>query len=392
MKNIKCLVMLLLFTETSFAQNTGDLVIAKKSKINSVVLGEERTFFVSTPPDYNQSKDSYPVLYVLDGWTGVIGLANDLSGWNLCPEMIIVVIESKNGIVDFTPTKPKYDRDGKEIKYQNWDKLGEADKFLTFIDTELFPYIETNYRVLPYRICSGHSAGGLCVTYAFLTHSNMFNSYIAISPSLYWDNGLLNRTAQEKIGGMNLKYKQYYFSIGGNEIPGNIGEAHTFAKTLKIKAPAELRWKFDYLEKEDHGSQATIALIYALRFIYEGWKYDSDLLVAGGLNAIDNFYNNLSERFGYEIIPDVSTMNSIGWGVLRAGRHEEAVKIFESNILKHPDSPDAFNYLGEGYFAAGKTDLAIKSYEKAIELATTSGNGNIENFKTRLEYIRESKK
>ena len=392
MKLINSLMFFLLLPVISYSQNGDDVVIAKKIIINSTVLGEERTIIVSTPSGYSASASSFPVLYVLDGWTGVIGLVNDLSGWGLCPEMIIVVIESTNGIRDFTPTKPKYDKEGKEIKYQSWDKLGEADKFLSFVETELFTFIDKNYRTLPYRICSGHSAGGLCVTHAFMSHNNMFNSYIAISPSLYWDSGLLIRTADEKIGSMNLKYKQYYFSIGGNEIPSNIGDAHAFNQTLKIKASGELRWKFDYLENEDHGSQATIALIRGMRFIYEGWKYDSDLLIAGGLNAINSFYHNLSERYGYKIIPDVSTLNSIGWGVLRVGRHEEAINIFKRNVADHPDSPDAFNYLGEGYFADGQTDLSIKSYEKAIELATTRNDGGLERLKMRLENIKTNKK
>ncbi len=391
MKKVILSLVLLLLAELTFPQNSNDLIIGKRIRIKSAVLGEDRSIIVSTPSSYTNSTDSFPVFYVLDGWTGVIGLVNDLSSWNLCPEMIIVVIENTNGIRDFTPTKPRYDKDGKEIKYQSWDKLGEADKFLSFIETELFPFIDKSYRTLPYRICSGHSAGGLCVIHAFLSHNNMFNSFIAISPSLYWDSGLMNRTAEEKISKMNLRYKRYYFSIGGNEIPSNIEEALTFAKTLKIKAPGELRWKFDYLENEDHGSQATIALIYGMRFIYEGWKYDSDMLVAGGLNAINGFYHNLSERYGYEINPDVSTLNSIGWGILKAGRHEEAVKIFEYNINKHPNSPDAYSHLGEGYFAAGHINLAIKSYEKAIELATTLNDGNIERFKMRLENIKSGK-
>jgi predicted alpha/beta superfamily hydrolase len=74
---------------------------------------------------------------------------------------------------------------------QPGEKCVEADKFLSFIESELFPYIEKNYRPVPYRICSGHSSGGLCVTHSFLMHNNMFNSYIALSPSLYWDAGLV---------------------------------------------------------------------------------------------------------------------------------------------------------------------------------------------------------
>lgn len=389
MKTFRLLVILLLFAEMSYAQNTEDVIIARRIKLSSAVLGEERTIFVSTPSDYASSTDSFPVMYLLDGCPEIIhyasGLVTDLSGSNLCPEMIIVAIENTVRIRDMSPTKPRYDKNGVEIKYHGDEKLGQADKFLSFMETELFPYIEKNYRTLPYRIFSGHSAGGMCATYAFLSHTNMFNAYMAISPSLYWDSGFLNRTADEKIGTINFKYKQYYFSIGGNETPSDIEDSHIFAQTLKIKSPAELRWKFDYIENEDHGSQTTIALYNGLRFIYDGWNYDYDKLVAGGLNAINSFYQNLSERFGYTIQPDANTMNSIGWEAKRAGRNQEAIKILEENVHRHPDFPEAYSYLAEVYSSAGNYELAIKSIEKAIELATARDDKSAERYKIILE-------
>ncbi len=396
MRTFKLLLIPLLFTELIYAQNIDDVVIAKRIRINSAVLGEERTIFVSTPFDYANSTDSLPVLYILDGCPEIInyasGLVTDLSGSNLCPEMIIVAIENTIRIRDMSPTKPKYNGQGVEIKYYGDEKLGGADNFLRFIETELFPYIEKNYRTLPYRIFSGHSAGGMCVTHAFLSHKNMFNAYIAISPSLDWDSGLLNRTAEEKIGSMNLKYKQYYFSIGGNETPSVIGDAHTFFQTLKIKAPEELRWKFDYIENEDHGSQATVALYNGLRFIYDGWNYDYDKMVAGGLSTINSFYQSLSERFGYEILPDGGTLNSIGWGVKRAGRYQAAIEILQENIRRHPKFPEAFSYLAEVYSSAGNYELAIKSIEKAIELATSQNDDSLERYKIILERTTKASK
>jgi uncharacterized protein len=397
MKTFKLLVILIFLAEPIYAQNTDDVVIAKRIRINSAILNEERTIFVSTPFDYTSSTDSFPVMYVLDGCPEIInyasGLVTDLSGSNLCPEMIIVAIENTVRIRDMSPTKPRFDKNGVEIKYHGDEKLGEADKFLSFIGTELIPFVDKNYRTLPYRIFSGHSAGGMCVTHAFLSHTIMFNACIAISPSLYWDSGFLNRTADEKIGTMNLKYKQYYFSIGGNETPSDIGEAHTFAQTLKIKSPAELRWKFDYIENEDHGSQTTIALYNGLRFIYDGWNYDYDKLVAGGLGAINSFYQNLSERFGYIILPDANTMNSIGWEAKRAGRHQEAILILEENIRRHPKFPEAYSYLAEVYSSAGNYELAVKSIEKAVELATSQNDESLERYKIILERtINASKK
>jgi len=397
MKTFKLLVFLLLFSEIIYAQSTDDVIIAKKIKINSMVLGEERTIFVSTPSSYDFSSDSYPVMYVLDGWTGIInftsGLVNNLADDNLCPEMIIVAIENTVRIRDMSPTKPKYDNKGIEIKYYGDEKLGGADRFLNFIEMELFPFIDKNYRTIPYRIFSGHSAGGMCVTHAFLSHTDMFNSYIAISPALNWDSNLLNRTAEGKIGSMNLKCKQYYFSVGGDETPSIVDDAHAFSQTLKIKSPAGLRWKFDYIENEDHGSQSTIATYNGLRFIYEGWNFDFNKMVAGGLIAINSFYQELTKRYGYEILPDGNTMNSIGWEVKRAGKHQEAIKILEENTIRHPQFPEAFSYLAEVYSSARNYELAIKSIEKAIELATVQNDKSVERYKIILERtIKASKK
>jgi predicted alpha/beta superfamily hydrolase len=397
MKTLKLLVVLLLFTETIYPQNADNVIVARRITIYSSILSEERTIYVSTPSGYIDSTASFPVMYVLDGDPEVItfysGMVNNLFSYDLCPEMIIVAIENTVRIRDMAPSKPKYNQQGVEIKYYGDEKVGEADKFLNFIETELFPYIDKNYRTIPYRIFSGHSAAAMCVTHAFLSHTNMFNAYIAMSPSFYWDSGLLNRVADEKIGGLNLRYKQYYFSIGGDETPSDIAEAHTFSKTLRIKSPAALRWKFDYIANEDHGSQVTIALYNGLRFIYEGWKYDNDKMVAGGLNTINSFYQNLTDRFGYEILPDGNIMNSIGWEVKRTGRLEEAIRILEENTSRHPNYPEAYSYLAEVYSAAGNYEYAVKSIEKAVELATAQHDDNLKRYKIILERtIKASKK
>ena len=405
MKIIKLLVILIFFSQITYSQSSKDLVIAKNIKINSVVLGEERTVYISIPPDYAGSKESYPVLYVLDGWTGIIGLANNLSDFGLCPEMIVVVIEQVNPGRDLFPSQPKYMRGFHPAKpwYNNKEEnelvlapkceiCGQADKYLSFIESELIPFIDKNYRTLPYRICSGHSRGALCVTHAFLSHTNIFNSYIALSPPLYWDDGLLLRTAEEKLLGKDLKYKQIYFSIGEKEDPSTIADAHSFANILKVKASAELRWKLDYQENEDHGSGAINGIINGLRFIYDGWRYDTDKMKAGGITAIDNFYKNLTERYGYEISPGVDTFNSIGWGVLMDGNQDKAFKIFEENTRRHPNSSSAYRYLAEGYLKVDNIDMAVKTYEKALVLATNAKDENIEFIKKRLDGIKANRK
>ncbi|MDO9255238.1 MAG: alpha/beta hydrolase-fold protein [Bacteroidales bacterium] len=406
MRIFKLLAILLSLTEITYSQNSDDLVIAKSIKINSTVLGEERTIYVSTPAGYDDSKDSYQVLYVIDGVSEVIGLVNYLSGYGVCPQLIIVSIEEVNSARDMFPSKPEYNRGTQPAKpwytkkedaelraSRPGEKIGEADNYLSFIETELFPFIEKNYRTVPYRICCGHSKGGLCVTHAFVSHATMFNAYIALNPSLYWDDGLVMKTAEEKLASLEFKHKLFYFDIGENEVPSTIGDAFDFAQIIKKNASADLRWKLDYLANESHASGTAIGIINALKFIYEDWNFDTDKIKTDGIGAIDSFYKNLSERFGYGISYDVSLLNNYGWGYLRSGQYEEAIKIFKENTLRFPDSPDAYNYLGEAYLAAKNTDMAISSYDKAVELATDlKDEKKVAFLKSRIESINAGKK
>src|SRR4029453_18801224 len=65
---------------------------------------------------------------------------------------------------------------------------GGADNFLKFFETEVIPEIEKQYRVQPYRIFAGHSLGGLFAIHAMINKPGLFNSYIAVSPSLQWEH------------------------------------------------------------------------------------------------------------------------------------------------------------------------------------------------------------
>jgi uncharacterized protein len=392
MRTINLFVLLFFASLASYAQNSNDIVIAKIIKINSNILGQERTIYVSTPINYTNSDKKYPVLYILDGSEVTIsyatGLIRNLTDYEIVPEMIIVAISSDNRKQDFTPTVPK------DIPEDFLKRMqpGGADKFLGYIETELFPFIEKNYRTVPYRIFAGHSDAGLCVAHAFVSHNSMFNAYIATSPSIGWDSNIINKVAEDKIATINLKNKQLFISIGGKEHPLNIANVHTFARTLKLKAPNELIWTFKYNENEDHYSQSTIALYQGLRFIYDDWKMDYEVMAQRGLDAIKIFFRNQTEKYGYEILPDGYVLNNLGMDATRFGRQEEALKIFTYNTLIHPGFPDAFSCLGDWYLNAGNNGLAIKSFEKAVELATTLKDGNLDRYKSQLENAKAKNK
>lgn len=384
MKAIQLIIIILCLWSSAHSQNTEDIIIAKKIVLQSTVLDEERTIFVSTPSNYESTKVSYPVFYLLDGDEGSIhytsGLVADLATRALCPKMIVVAIANTDRFRDMTPTV--YDRNPNIPS-------GGADKFLECIETEIIPFIENNYRTLPYRLISGHSASGILVTHAFLSHTRLFNSYIGVSPSLWWDSNLFSKNLDENISKIDLKHRHFYFSIGSKEINHNMDGALEFYQTMLRKKPKLLQWKFDTIQGEDHGSQKTIALYKGLRFIYEGWKYDYQKVREEGLPYINSFYENQSAKYGYEIKPSEEQMNVFGYALKRSGKLDEAIEIFSMNVENNPRSPNSHDSLAETYLAAGFIEESIKHYELAIEYGTSVNDLNLGIYKNGLEKAQK---
>jgi predicted alpha/beta superfamily hydrolase len=167
------------------------ITIGQKKVIHSNILNEDRTYQVYLPASYNWALDrSYPVLYVLDGESNflhTIGSVSFLSAQGEIPELIVVAITSKIRIRDFTQTDWS----------SHWIGGGSAKKFKSFLSEELIPKIEKDYRTNTFRILSGTSASGQFALYALTSEPSLFNAYIVVSPSLYWDNELPQRSLEE---------------------------------------------------------------------------------------------------------------------------------------------------------------------------------------------------
>ena len=98
---------------------------------------------------------------------------------------------------------------------------GGGEKFISFIEKELIPHIDSLYPTSPYRMFIGHSIGGLMVIYSLLNHSNLFNSYLAIEPSLWWDDQVILKQAQQTLDTKDLNGKRLYVAMA-NGLPTNV--------------------------------------------------------------------------------------------------------------------------------------------------------------------------
>lgn len=164
-------------------------------KITSkIVAGQEYDLHISLPSGYETSTKKFPVVYLMDSqWD--FPLVNSIYGEQyfdgFVPELILVG-------VTWGGTNPNPDflraRDYTPTNEPGTQQSGGADQFLEFIKSELFPYIDSNFKTdQENRTLMGCSLGGLFTMYTLLTHPNMFSGYVAATPAIAWDNSVLNQ-------------------------------------------------------------------------------------------------------------------------------------------------------------------------------------------------------
>jgi predicted alpha/beta superfamily hydrolase len=241
--------------------------VTQVDSLYSQILQEQRLLHIVFPKNYNPaSTNKYEILYCLDDIVGFNTLAWGMLQWEgfIPKNMIMVGITNPkpNGVDmrdrDFTPTKV-------------WGNTGGATNFLSFIKKELIPYINKKYKGSnDGNVLYGGSLGGLFVMYSFLNDPALFTSYIAIDPSLWWDDFLLTKTAAGKLDSDKVLHNTLY--IAGRE--GNAYKEMGVAamdSVLRRKAPKGLDWVCVSYRNETHYSTNFKGFWDGLKFSYGGF-------------------------------------------------------------------------------------------------------------------------
>jgi predicted alpha/beta superfamily hydrolase len=383
--------LLLLITSSALAQAPPPGVTALK--INSAVLGEERTILVRVPTGYETNKLRYPVLYMTDG-NAHIGHTSStiefLARNGRMSEMIVVGITNTDRTRDLSPTHVTTTVAGGDSALQ-FPTSGGADKFLKFIETELIPEIEKRYRVQPYRILAGHSLGGLFAIHAMVSRPDLFQSYVAVSPALQWDNQVVVKRAEDFFKTRKEWQATLFMSLGHE--PGPIEDGfHQLKQVLEKNQPKGFEWDAQVLDDEDHGSVVLRSHYLAMRKIFDGWQVPRDPdsgRVAGDFKSVEEHYQKLSQKFRYTIAVPENLINQLGYQSLFAGRSDEAIAIFKTNVERYPESANVYDSLAEAYERSGKLELAAPLYEKAQTLGKQNQDPNLAVYKANFERVSE---
>jgi hypothetical protein len=242
-----------------------------QTEINSEIMDEERKVIVHLPENYEQNNDkSYPVMYVLDGTSQdahTFSKIDLLSKINQFPESIVVGIPNTRGnrSRDFTPHYMKID-----LEEPN-SKTGNGNKFLAFIEKELIPFINKNYRTNGFQTISGNSRGGLFVMYALLEKPMLFNGYICYSPAFWREDNLIAKKVKTFFEQNQMTNKFIYMSIGDEEnkkMRNGFNVVNTILeKEFADKSNRNLRLISQVTQNANHGNNSYKSTIYALNFL-----------------------------------------------------------------------------------------------------------------------------
>lgn len=234
--------------------------------MHSSLLGEQRTYAVHLPDSYVRAPAKrYPVLYVLDGTSQSMHTAASaalMARIGAMPEAIVIGIPSgdtRNR--DYTPPGMRQDNDDAK------SAEGEADRFLAFLQRELVPHVEREFRTGGERVLAGNSRGGLFVVHAFIAQPGSFDAYIANSPALWRDDAAMVARLERFLRGNRMLRGKLFLSLGGDENPKMTAAFRKAIAVLQREAPAGLQWQALTTPGAVHGDNAGKATPVALQWL-----------------------------------------------------------------------------------------------------------------------------
>lgn len=243
-----------------------DFTIGKIVSINSKILNETRTLNIYLPSNYQaDSSKEYPVIYLLDGsrdedFIHIAGLVQFGSfPWiNMIPESIVIGISNIDRKRDFTyPSESKLDQ-------EEFPTSGKSEKFISFLEKELQSFIDSAYRTKSSKTIIGQSLGGLLATEILFKKPELFDHYIIVSPSLWWDNESLLESHPKSYD----SNKSIYIAVGKE---GEVMErtAKELFEKLNKNKNQNTQLFYDFLEDKTHGDALHIAVYNAFEKIFD---------------------------------------------------------------------------------------------------------------------------
>lgn len=308
--------------------------------IQSQAYSGSRPIAVHLPVGYTDESRSYPVLYVLNEQENALWAADivDFLSGRAIDKMIVVGL----------PSQGNYGGDNYPFAGPGSEPNEGATAYASFLQSEVIPYIDANYRTEDSRFIVGHSLSGLFVTNLFLTDPDAFNLSIIVSPSFHQAPQIVD-LMREKLGQADVAdgAGAVYMTIGGLE-HALIQEGYArMREVFETQAPEGLVWASDTIAYDNHRATAYAGLYAGLSWAYRGWG-SQEAMAELGVDGVIAHYDELSETLGYAMVPAEGDFAGLGGFLLnRRNNPDGAAVAFNVELHYYPGSEEARAGLAE---------------------------------------------
>jgi tetratricopeptide (TPR) repeat protein len=239
----------------------------------------------------------------------------------------------------------------------------------------------------------GHSFGGLAVLNALTTHTNLFNAYVCIDPSMWWDNMNYLKSTKKAMAEQDFKGATLYIGMANTMDEGmdikkvqkdttvptrGIRSVLDLDNFIKKQKPKGLRYASKYYENETHNSVPLITEYDALRFIFEKYQLKIDRKdvidsTSAFAKKVELRYRDISKLFGYEVKPPEPEINAWGYRFLQRKQFKKAEDFFKLNVYNYPESFNVYDSYGDFFVAVSDKAKAIEMFKKALSIKENTG-------------------
>jgi len=377
--------------------------------IESHSLKGKRTIDISLPVNYLEtgSKVTYPLIVVLDGellFHSVSGFAQFQAMNSQMPEAIVVGIQNAPDTRrDMTP-KP-INANGEPLWFG-----GKEDQYLSFIQHEVLPFLEENYRIANFKVLIGLSPSASFTLHSFWKQPRLFSGYIVINQADFKAVGYGKETIFDKViesVRQQPEDKRYlYISMpkgGAIRNPKIVDDYEKLEKALSPYLPQKVSFKWELIDKQSYAAVLP-AIMSGFELIFPAQKWDVNYrkFVTGEngatLSNIKAHFSALSEQYGFMALPkgerfyNRNRLKRIVYVLINEERYTEAEAIVQYWLSLYPHSANAYDTFADLHLARGEKDMALKQRKKALELARRNNDHRVMIFEEALNNLKSTKK
>ncbi len=406
-----CCIVLLSITIKAQTNST-PLAYIDQHTLRSTALQQDVPIHVYLPDTYDKASDlhTYPLIILLENefFYQVTGMVKHLSSVSSMPEAIVVSFP--NNFEKFYA--PKVYTNKSSFWSKSWKQMpfdGDPDVFTTFLKEELFVYLSKQYRTADYRMIIGTSLTATFAMHAFCKTPDLFQAHVAIAAGNILAMGYTPDTTfidaiAERIKQNPDRKAHLYIACGDADIISD-PEIGNNSKLLKEQLAAlrskNLKLKAEIFPNESHYGVVLPAFISAIETFFPKEKWNPDYTTfekstEPTIATIDAYYQNLSQEYGFSVLPVAERWNSgnslqaVANRLLRQKRFTEAIEVYRRLAEYRPKSPEALSILASALEANNNFKEALATQQKALEIAKQYDSDHMTHYQEHMAEI-ESK-